>query len=105
MDLVVGKDIETGYLESKDFNHVFRILETVALRIKMKDAIVILSKDLIEAELQCFRLDNRQNKSMYKRNCLYTAVSFIHAVNNKLVLSERVPDLGKQAVEREILSF
>jgi len=41
MDLVVGKDIETGYLESKDFNHVFRILETVALRIKMKDAIVI----------------------------------------------------------------
>jgi len=41
MDLVVGKDIETGYLETKDFNHVFRIVETVALRIKCKDAIII----------------------------------------------------------------
>ncbi len=41
MDLTVGKDIETGYLETKDFNHVFRILETAALRIKCKDAIII----------------------------------------------------------------
>ncbi|MCG1011305.1 bacteriocin family protein [Tepidanaerobacter sp. GT38] len=41
MDLAIGKDIETGYLETKDFNHVFRIVETVALRIKCKDAIII----------------------------------------------------------------
>ncbi|AGC67987.1 linocin M18 bacteriocin protein [Thermoclostridium stercorarium subsp. stercorarium DSM 8532] len=41
MDLAVGKDIETAYLESKDLNHVFRIVETVALRIKNKEAIII----------------------------------------------------------------
>jgi len=41
MDLAIGKDIETGYLETRDFNHVFRIVETVALRIKCKDAIII----------------------------------------------------------------
>lgn len=41
LDLCVGKDIETGYLETKDFNHVFRILETAALRIKCKEAIVV----------------------------------------------------------------
>jgi Encapsulating protein for peroxidase. len=41
MDLVVGKDVETAYLETKDLNHVFRIIETVALRIKSKDAIII----------------------------------------------------------------
>lgn len=41
MDLAIGKDIETGYLETKDFNHVFRIVETAALRIKCKDAIII----------------------------------------------------------------
>ena len=41
MDIAVGKDIETGYLETKDFNHAFRILETAALRIKCKEAIVV----------------------------------------------------------------
>ena len=41
MDLAVGKDIETAYLETKDLNHVFRIIETVALRIKSKDAIIV----------------------------------------------------------------
>lgn len=40
MDLCIGKDIETGYLETKDFNHVFRIIETAALRIKSRDAII-----------------------------------------------------------------
>ena len=44
MDLAVGKDIETAYLETKDLNHVFRIIETVALRIKSKDAIIVLNK-------------------------------------------------------------
>lgn len=41
IDLAIGKDVETGYLESKDFNHVFRIMETMALRIKNKEAIII----------------------------------------------------------------
>jgi len=41
MDLAVGKDMETGYLEPKDFNHVFRIIETAALRIKCRDAIIV----------------------------------------------------------------
>lgn len=41
MDLAVGKDIETGYLESKDLNHIFRIIETVGLRIKNKESIIV----------------------------------------------------------------
>lgn len=41
MDLVIGQDISTGYLEQKDFNHSFRIMETVLLRIKRKQAIVV----------------------------------------------------------------
>jgi len=41
LDLAIGKDMETGYLEPKDFNHVFRIMETAALRIKSKDAIIV----------------------------------------------------------------
>lgn len=41
MDLVIGKDMETGYLETKDLNHVLRIIETLALRIKCKDAVIV----------------------------------------------------------------
>lgn len=41
MDLAVGKDLETGYLETKDFNHVFRMIDTVALRLKCKDAVIV----------------------------------------------------------------
>lgn len=44
MDLAVGMDLQTGYLEQKDFNHYFRITETVALRIKDPKAIVIFNK-------------------------------------------------------------
>ena len=40
MDLAVGADLGVGYLELKDLNHSFRILETVALRIKEPNAIV-----------------------------------------------------------------
>lgn len=40
MDLAVGCDLGVGYLETKDFNHEFRIMETVALRIKEPKAIV-----------------------------------------------------------------
>ena len=42
MDLVIGQDLTTGYLEEKDFNHSFRILETVLLRIKRKQAVIVL---------------------------------------------------------------
>lgn len=41
MDLVIGQDMITAYLETKDLNHYFRILETVLLRIKNKDAIIV----------------------------------------------------------------
>ncbi len=41
MDLAVGMDLSVGYLEQKDFNHCFRITETVALRVKNPKAIVI----------------------------------------------------------------
>ncbi len=40
VDLAIGADLGVGYLELKDFNHSFRILETVALRIKEPKAIV-----------------------------------------------------------------
>jgi Uncharacterized protein, linocin/CFP29 homolog len=41
MDLVIGQDLAAAYLEQKDLNHSFRILETVLLRIKRKQAIVV----------------------------------------------------------------
>jgi len=41
MDLAVGMDLAAGYLEQKDFNHFFRIAETIALRIKNPKAIVL----------------------------------------------------------------
>lgn len=40
MDVAVGKDIETAYLEARDMNHIFRIVETIALRLKNKDAVI-----------------------------------------------------------------
>lgn len=42
MDLVIGQDMTTAYLESRNLNHEFRILETILLRIKRKQAIVVL---------------------------------------------------------------
>lgn len=41
MDLAVGADLSVGYLEQKEFNHYFRIMETAALRVKQPKAIVI----------------------------------------------------------------
>lgn len=41
MDLVIGQDLATTYLEQKDLNHSFRVLETVLLRIKRKQAITV----------------------------------------------------------------
>lgn len=42
MDLAVGQDLVTAYLESSNMEHKFRILETVALRIKEPGAICTL---------------------------------------------------------------
>lgn len=41
MDLVVGQDMAAAYLEQKDLNHSFRILETILPRFKQEQAIVI----------------------------------------------------------------
>lgn len=41
MDLAVGADLAVGYLEQKDFNHYFRVMESVALRLKDPKAVVI----------------------------------------------------------------
>ncbi|HCB90568.1 MAG TPA: bacteriocin, partial [Ruminococcaceae bacterium] len=41
MDLVIGQDLATAYLEQKDLNHSFRVVESVLLRIKRKDAVVV----------------------------------------------------------------
>ena len=41
MDLVVGQDLAAAYLEQRDLNHYFRVLETVLLRIKRRQAIVV----------------------------------------------------------------
>jgi uncharacterized linocin/CFP29 family protein len=41
MDLVIGQDIATSYLETRDLNHYFRIIETALLRIKNKNAIIV----------------------------------------------------------------
>ena len=42
MDLAVGIDMSTAYLEQKDLNHSFRIMETIIPRIKDSNAIVVL---------------------------------------------------------------
>jgi len=41
MDLVIGQDMITSYLETRNLNHYFRILETVLLRIKNKEAVIV----------------------------------------------------------------
>lgn len=42
MDLAIGVDMSTSYLEQKDLNHSFRIIETIAPRIKDANAIVVI---------------------------------------------------------------
>ncbi len=41
MDLVIGQDMITSYLETKNLNHYFRIIETILLRIKKKEAVIV----------------------------------------------------------------
>jgi uncharacterized linocin/CFP29 family protein len=44
MDLAVGLDVRTAYLGPADMTHPFRILETLALRIKRPTAICVIGK-------------------------------------------------------------
>lgn len=41
MDLVIGQDMITSYLETRNLNHYFRIIETILLRIKNKEAVIV----------------------------------------------------------------
>ena len=41
MDLVIGQDMITAYLETTNLNHYFRIIETILLRIKNKEAVIV----------------------------------------------------------------
>lgn len=43
LDLAVGLDMSVGYLELANFNHSFRIVESLALRIKDPQAIVVFA--------------------------------------------------------------
>lgn len=40
VDLLVGQDIRTAYVEQAELNHHFRILETALLRVKYPDAVI-----------------------------------------------------------------
>lgn len=41
MDLVIGQDMVTSYLETRNLNHYFRIIETALLRLKNKNAVIV----------------------------------------------------------------
>ncbi len=42
MDLAVGLDLSVAFVETANMEHLFRLIETVALRIKQPDAICVL---------------------------------------------------------------
>ncbi len=42
MDLVIGQDMVTAYLGPEKLNHELRVLETALLRLKRKDAVVVM---------------------------------------------------------------
>lgn len=44
MDLVVGIDMTTAFIETTKMNHHFRVLETLALRIKRPEAICVIER-------------------------------------------------------------
>lgn len=41
MDLVIGQDLAAAYLEQKDLNHNFRLLENVLFRLKNRQAVIV----------------------------------------------------------------
>lgn len=49
MDLVIGQDLATGYLGPVDLNHDFRVLESVAFRIKRPGAICVFDGTTTQA--------------------------------------------------------
>ncbi len=44
MDLVVGQDMAAAYLEQTDMNHSLRVVESVLLRIKRKEAVAVFEE-------------------------------------------------------------
>jgi len=42
VDLAVGQDMVTAYIETANMEHRFRVFETIALRIKQPGAICVL---------------------------------------------------------------
>jgi uncharacterized linocin/CFP29 family protein len=44
LDLVVGQDLITAYMGNEELDHLFRVLETIVLRIKRPEAICKLGK-------------------------------------------------------------
>lgn len=44
MDIAVGQDLVTAYLETSELNHYFRVMEVLALRIKRPGSICTLEK-------------------------------------------------------------
>jgi len=43
-DLVIAQDLSVAYVESTNMNHVLRVLEMVALRIKRPGSILVIGK-------------------------------------------------------------
>ena len=43
-DLVIAQDVSVAYVESTNMNHLFRVLEMVALRIKRPGSILVIGK-------------------------------------------------------------
>lgn len=43
-DLAIGQDIKTAYMGNEELHHLFRVMETLALRIKRPDSIAVVSK-------------------------------------------------------------
>ncbi|MDD4691911.1 family 1 encapsulin nanocompartment shell protein [Eubacterium aggregans] len=41
MDLAIGQDMTTAYVEYAELNHHFRVLETLALRLKVPQAVIV----------------------------------------------------------------
>ena len=42
MDLAVGADLRVAYLGNQELDHLFRVLESVALRLKRPEAVAVI---------------------------------------------------------------
>ncbi len=43
-DLVIAQDLSVAYVESSNMNHLFRVMEMIALRIKRPGSILVIGK-------------------------------------------------------------